>query len=107
MHSSSIIIIDDNVQIWKVPAITLQSNSHKVTVAATGQEALLRMAHSSPDLILLSLSFRPSFLNETQLLMALRAQLRKKIENDPEQPLHILAEAGIGYRFIGNIAPLI
>ncbi|MRS04826.1 DNA-binding response regulator, partial [bacterium] len=29
-------------------------------------------------------------------------QLRKKLEEDPEQPRFILNEAGIGYRFIAD-----
>ncbi|MGH3596756.1 MAG: winged helix-turn-helix domain-containing protein, partial [Mycobacterium sp.] len=27
------------------------------------------------------------------------AQLRRKLENDPSQPTHLLTEAGMGYRF--------
>jgi two-component system, OmpR family, KDP operon response regulator KdpE len=27
------------------------------------------------------------------------AQLRRKLENDPSHPVHLLTEAGMGYRF--------
>ena len=40
--------------------------------------------------------------NESQYLRVFIAQLRKKIETDPNRPAHIITESGIGYRFIGN-----
>jgi two-component system, OmpR family, KDP operon response regulator KdpE len=40
--------------------------------------------------------------NESQYLRVFIAQIRKKIEADPNRPVHILTESGIGYRFIGN-----
>ena len=43
-----------------------------------------------------------SHQNESQYLRVYIAQLRKKIELDPNRPAHILTESGIGYRFIGN-----
>jgi two-component system, OmpR family, KDP operon response regulator KdpE len=44
----------------------------------------------------------PSFQDESQYLRVFIAQLRKKIEADPNKPKHIITESGIGYRFIGN-----
>lgn len=44
----------------------------------------------------------PAHLNESQYLRVFVAQLRKKIETDPNRPSHILTESGIGYRFIAN-----
>ena len=43
-----------------------------------------------------------SHQNESQYLRVFIAQLRKKIEIDPNRPQHIITESGIGYRFIGN-----
>jgi len=40
-----------------------------------------------------------AFQNETQYLRVFVAQLRKKIEEDPNQPQHIVTEIGVGYRF--------
>jgi two-component system KDP operon response regulator KdpE len=40
--------------------------------------------------------------NESQYLRVFIAQLRKKLESDPNRPCHIITESGIGYRFIGN-----
>jgi two-component system, OmpR family, KDP operon response regulator KdpE len=43
--------------------------------------------------------------NESQYLRVFIAQLRKKIEVDPNKPSHIITESGVGYRFIGTIDP--
>ncbi|MBL7849191.1 MAG: response regulator [Cyclobacteriaceae bacterium] len=44
----------------------------------------------------------PSYTNESQYLRVFVAQLRKKIEEDPNRPRHILTESGVGYRFVGG-----
>lgn len=41
----------------------------------------------------------PGYAEQTQYLRVFVAQLRKKIERDPNRPRHILTESGIGYRF--------
>lgn len=40
------------------------------------------------------------YQTETQYLRVFIGQLRKKIEENPHQPQHLLTESGIGYRFI-------
>ena len=40
-----------------------------------------------------------SYSDQTQYLRVFVAQLRKKIENDPNRPNYIVTESGIGYRF--------
>ncbi|MBV9987055.1 MAG: response regulator transcription factor [Chitinophagaceae bacterium] len=42
----------------------------------------------------------PGYLNQTQYLRVYIAQLRKKIETDPNRPVYIVTESGIGYRFL-------
>lgn len=42
----------------------------------------------------------PSYINQSQYLRVFIAQLRKKIEDDANKPLHIITESGIGYRFV-------
>lgn len=44
----------------------------------------------------------PSYSDQTQYLRVFIAQLRKKLETDPNRPKHILTESGIGYRFYIN-----
>ncbi|WP_278263827.1 response regulator [Nocardia sp. AG03] len=41
----------------------------------------------------------PSYDTETHYLRVYLAQLRRKLEDDPAHPRHLLTEAGMGYRF--------
>lgn len=43
----------------------------------------------------------PSFAEESQYTRVYVGQLRKKLEEDPSNPLLIVTESGIGYRFAG------
>ena len=42
----------------------------------------------------------PDYINQSQYLRVYIGQLRKKIEDDPNRPVHIITESGVGYRFI-------
>lgn len=42
----------------------------------------------------------PGYLNQSQYLRVFIAQLRKKIEDDANRPVHIVTESGVGYRFV-------
>lgn len=44
----------------------------------------------------------PGYIHQSQYLRVFIAQLRKKIENDPNRPGYIITEAGIGYRFVNK-----
>jgi two-component system KDP operon response regulator KdpE len=41
-----------------------------------------------------------AYQKETQYIRVFVGQLRKKIENDPDHPKHIITESGVGYRFV-------
>jgi two-component system KDP operon response regulator KdpE len=41
----------------------------------------------------------PTYAKETHYLRVYLAQLRRKLEDDPSRPRHLLTEAGMGYRF--------
>jgi two-component system KDP operon response regulator KdpE len=64
---------------------------------------LLTMARNEGTVLthgyLLNQVYGSSFINEVALLKVLIASLRKKIETDPNRPLLIITERGIGYRF--------
>jgi two-component system KDP operon response regulator KdpE len=44
----------------------------------------------------------PGFINQSQYLRVYIAQIRKKIENDPNRPQYLLTESGVGYRFVSS-----
>lgn len=44
----------------------------------------------------------PGYVSQTQYLRVFIAQLRKKIEAEPNHPEYILTESGVGYRFAGK-----
>lgn len=45
----------------------------------------------------------PGYIEQSQYLRVFIAQLRKKIETEPNHPKHLLTESGVGYRFVtGN-----
>jgi len=44
----------------------------------------------------------PGFINQSQYLRVFIAQVRKKIESDPNRPEYLLTESGVGYRFMSK-----
>ena len=44
----------------------------------------------------------PGYITQSQYLRVFIAQIRKKIEDDPNRPKYLLTESGVGYRFILN-----
>ena len=44
----------------------------------------------------------PGFINQSQYLRVFIAQIRKKIEEDPNRPEYLLTESGVGYRFMSK-----
>ena len=44
----------------------------------------------------------PQYEHETNYLRVYVAQLRRKLEDDPSRPQHLITEPGMGYRFVGD-----
>lgn len=44
----------------------------------------------------------PGYINQSQYLRVFIAQLRKKIETDPNRPEYLRTESGVGYRLTGT-----
>ena len=65
---------------------------------------LLRILVANPGKLvsqhqLLQQVWGPTYRNETQYLRQYVGQLRRKLEDDPARPRHLLTEPGMGYRF--------
>jgi two-component system KDP operon response regulator KdpE len=41
----------------------------------------------------------PEYIGNVEYLRVFMSQLRKKLEDDPKHPKHLLSETGVGYRF--------
>lgn len=66
---------------------------------------LLTYLCTHPDRVLthrqlLKAVWGPSHEDDTQYLRVFMGGLRKKIEDDPSQPRHLITEIGVGYRFV-------
>jgi two-component system KDP operon response regulator KdpE len=87
-------------------ARTVRKNGEPVKLTST-EYALLTLFMRNEGKVLthpfiLGEVWGPGHLNQTQYPRVFVGQLRKKIEDDPNQPKFILTESGIGYRFVGG-----
>ena len=87
-------------------ARTIKKNGELVKLTSTEYNLLSLFARNEGKVLthhyLLREIWGPGFINQSQYLRVFTAQLRKKIENDPNRPEYILTEAGVGYRFIAR-----
>jgi two-component system, OmpR family, KDP operon response regulator KdpE len=85
---------------------TIKKNNVVIKLTATEYTLLALFAKNEGKVLthqyVLNQVWGPSYKNESQYLRVFVAQLRKKIENDPNRPVHILTESGVGYRFVVN-----
>jgi two-component system KDP operon response regulator KdpE len=84
----------------------VRKNNLAIKLTATEYSLLSLLAKNDGKVLthryLLHQVWGSSHQNESQYLRVFIAQLRKKIETDPNRPAYIITESGIGYRFIGN-----
>jgi two-component system KDP operon response regulator KdpE len=84
-------------------ARTVRRNSTEIALTNTEFNLLALMSKNEGKVLthhyLLKEIWGPGYQTETQYLRVFIAQLRKKIEKDPNQPQHIITLSGIGYRF--------
>ncbi|MBT1704415.1 response regulator [Chryseosolibacter indicus] len=84
----------------------VKKNNIVVKLTATEYALLSLLARNDGKVLthqyLLKQIWGSSHQNESQYLRVFIAQLRKKIESDPNRPSYINTESGIGYRFTGN-----
>jgi len=89
----------------------VRKNNAIVKLTTTEYSLLVLLARNEGKVLthryLLNQVWGPAHQNESQYLRVFIAQLRKKIESDPNRPTHIITESGVGYRFITHEAPMI
>lgn len=87
-------------------ARTVKKSNVNLKLTATEYSLLALMAKNEGKVLthqyLLNQVWGPSYRSESQYLRVFVAQLRKKIETDPNRPAHIITESGVGYRFVGK-----
>lgn len=85
---------------------SVKKNGDPVRLTATEYSLLTLFARHEGKVLthqyLLREVWGPGYINQSQYLRVFIAQLRKKIENDPNHPSFIVTESGVGYRFIGK-----
>lgn len=83
---------------------TVKKKGEPVRLTATEYNLLALFARHEGKVLthqyLLRDVWGPGYINQTQYLRVFIAQLRKKIETDPNRPELILTESGVGYRFV-------
>lgn len=83
---------------------TVRKDGEFVKLTATEYSLLALFARNEGKVLthqyLLRDVWGPGYINQSQYLRVFVAQLRKKIEKDPNRPELILTESGVGYRFI-------
>lgn len=83
---------------------TVKRNRENVKLTSTEYSLLTLLAINEGRVLthqfILKEIWGVGFQTETQYLRVFVAQLRKKLEDDPNQPRHIITESGIGYRFV-------
>ncbi len=102
-EENSPVIQSGNLQIDLQNRI-VKKNNETIKLTATEYTLLSLFARNEGKVLthqyLLREVWGPGFINQSQYLRVFIAQLRKKIENDPNRPELITTESGVGYRFI-------
>jgi two-component system KDP operon response regulator KdpE len=84
----------------------VQRDGEEVKLTATEFKLLAYLAANAGRVLthqsILSHVWDPADADHVEYLRVFVRQLRKKLEEDPEQPRCILSEPGIGYRFMAD-----
>ena len=85
-------------------ARSVKKNDSVVRLTATEYTLLALLVRNEGKVLthrfMLKQVWGPSYVDESQYLRVFVAQLRKKVETDPNRPRHIITEPGVGYRFV-------
>jgi two-component system KDP operon response regulator KdpE len=87
-------------------ARTVKKNNEFIKLTSTEYSLLALFARNEGKVLthqfLLRAIWGPGYINQSQYLRVFIAQIRKKIEDDPNRPEYLLTESGVGYRFTGK-----
>lgn len=102
-EGNSPVLIFNDLQI-DITARTVKKKNEPVKLTGTEYNLLLLFAKNEGKVLthqyLLREIWGPGYISQSQYLRVFIAQLRKKIETDPNRPEIIITESGIGYRFV-------
>ena len=83
---------------------TVKKNGELVRLTNTEYSLLALLARNEGKVLthqyLLRAIWGPGYINQSQYLRVFIAQIRKKIENDPNRPEYLLTESYVVYRFM-------
>ena len=105
-HDDSNPVLDyDDLQI-DLTTRTVKKNSEVIKLTATEYNLLILFVKNEGKVLthqfILKEVWGPNYTDQSQYLRVYIAQLRKKIEKDPNRPNHIMTETGVGYRFVAK-----
>jgi two-component system KDP operon response regulator KdpE len=85
----------------------VKKNNQFVKLTSTEYNLLALLVRNEGKVLthqyLLRAIWGPGYINQSQYLRVFIAQIRKKIEDDPNRPEYLLTESGVGYRFISKM----
>jgi len=83
---------------------TVKKNQELVKLTSTEYNLVALFVRNEGKVLthqyLLRAIWGPGFINQSQYLRVFVAQIRKKIEEDPNHPQYLITESGVGYRFV-------
>ena len=85
---------------------TVRKESELIKLTSTEYNLLAILVRNQGKVLthqyLLRAIWGPGYINQSQYLRVFIAQIRKKIEDDPNRPEYLITESGVGYRFINK-----
>jgi len=85
---------------------TVKKGNELVRLTSTEYNLLALLVRNQGKVLthqyLLRAIWGPGYINQSQYLRVFIAQIRKKIEDDPNRPEYLVTESGVGYRFMNK-----
>lgn len=97
------IIVSEDLEV-DLRSRTVKLNDVPIKLTTTEYNLLVLLARNQGKVLthqyLLKNIWGIALQNETQYLRVFIAQLRKKLERNPNAPAHLITQSGVGYRFL-------